>query len=239
MNVINCNNLYTYIKKCYRASEDKYNFHLEETVSELKLSLDSLNEKYSTEIKEDVRKEYEHELEHVCDEILTYALKIKDNEINTIKNQLNEAHKIQLEKLRARFQELASKEAEKSLSSVKNEVMFAQEIKEKIKIIENFKIENKNFECKIKCVAEQKEKEMKELKAKLIQVHKKEVEHLKQAFEIELSTRVETVLEEKVNTEGKLKKQLEAIEEELKRVKCERIEFQVRLLCIIYYLALF
>lgn len=181
------------------------------------------------EIKEDVRKDYEQELEKMRDEILTYELKKKDEEINSIKNQLNEAHQIQLEKLRAQYEQLASREAEKSALRVKNEVEFAQNLEDKIETIEFLKSENEKLEHEIKCITEENEKAIDELKAKLKQSHKKEVDHLKQAFEIELTTRVQTVLEEKARNEGKLNNLIEAIQEELKSVKFQQTEIQVKL----------
>ncbi|XP_054289575.1 A-kinase anchor protein 9-like isoform X3 [Macrosteles quadrilineatus] len=170
------------------------------------------------QIKEEVRKDYELELDKIREEIVAQELKRKDDEIEMIKAQLNEAHKVEIDKLWRRYEELANKEVENSVIRVKNEVILTQELEEKSKYIDQLKHDKKELLKKQNVMNEQKSKDIEQMKFNLQRAHKKEVENMKQAFEIELTTRIDTIMEEKIKMETKYKKQIEKLQEDVRRL---------------------
>ncbi|KAG8311888.1 hypothetical protein J6590_034479 [Homalodisca vitripennis] len=171
------------------------------------------------QIKEEVRKDYETEIEKIKEDIIEQVLKSKDEEIEVIRSQLNKKHKMEVEKFQLRYDEMAKREVENSALLVKNEVFMSHELKEKTK-------HNEQLKRKLKVLSEQKENEMEKLKSELVKAHKKEVENMKQAFEIEMTTRIGAILEEKTDMEDKFRKQVEKMQKSIMELHLEKDHWQ-------------
>lgn len=200
-----------------------------EKIQELgdKLTITNINKDLELkvyQVREEVRKDYEAELERIREDIVATELKRKDEEISRVKAQLNEAHKIETEKMWQRYDELASKEVENSVIRVKNEVYLSQELDDKVKLIEQLK---KELTSKQNYLAEQKQKEIDKLKSDLNKAQKKEMENMKQAFEIELKTRIETIMEERSEMEEKYRRKVDQLREEIKQIQSDSDDWQV------------
>lgn len=201
--------------------------------------INDLGEKYSSsnitkdlelkvyQIKEEVRKDYESEIERMREEIIAKELQRKDEEIKIVKTQLNEAHKLEIEKMWHRYEELASKEAENSMVRVKNEVILSQELEDKVKFIEQLQNEKKEILKKQQSVNEERQREQDQLRLDLNQACRKEKENMRQAFQIEIATRVETVMEEKMAVEEKLRKEIRTLREELSKMQSDTEDYEV------------
>lgn len=206
-----------------------------------------LGEKYSSsnitkdlelkvyQIKEEVRKDYESEMERMREEIIAKELQRKDEEIKLVKTQLHEAHKLETEKMWQRYEELASKEAENSMVRIKNEVILSQELEDKVKLIEQLQNEKKELLKQQQSVNEERQSEQEQIRLDLNQTCKKEKENMRQAFEIEIATRVETVMEEKKVMEEKLKKEIRMLREELSKMQSDTEDYQVNIqICLLF-----
>lgn len=203
-----------------------------EKIQELgdKLTITNINKDLELkvyQVREEVRKDYEAELERIREDIVATELKRKDEEISRVKAQLNEAHKIETEKMWQRYDELASKEVENSVIRVKNEVYLSQELDDKVKLIEQLKKEKKELTAKQNYLAEQKQTEIDKLKSDLNKAQKKEMENMKQAFEIELKTRIETIMEERSEMEEKYRRKIDQLREEIKQIQSDSDDWQV------------
>lgn len=203
-----------------------------EKIQELgdKLTITNINKDLELkvyQVREEVRKDYEAELERIREDIVATELKRKDEEISRVKAQLNEAHKIETEKMWQRYDELASKEVENSVIRVKNEVYLSQELDDKVKLIEQLKKEKRELTAKQNYLTEQKQKEIDKLKSDLNKSQKKEMENMKQAFEIELKTRIETIMEERSEMEEKYRRKIDQLQEEIKEIQSDSDDWQV------------
>lgn len=206
--------------------EEKYSRKLEELHQKfLYINQEQDLELKVAQIKSEVKQDYESEIGKIRDEMEKIERLRKEEEIETIKAELNKQHCNELEKVKIAYEEMVKKEVENSLLKSRNEAKLSQELEEKVQFIKeqiktDYEKELEKIRTNVESIeAQRRDEEIQHLKQALKEVHSKEIKNIKENYESRMRNEMECLIRgfklEKENIETKYKHEIKIIQDML------------------------